>query len=60
MSGVEIDVPGALARCIRVLILWNTPRAQEEVLHVYLNGAEVLRPDLKTPPRPLASGGAAD
>ncbi len=60
MSGVEVDVPGALARCIRVLILWNTPRAQEEIVHVYRNGAEVLRPDLKTPPRAPTSGGAAD
>lgn len=60
MSSTEIDVPGALARCIRVLVLWNTPRAQEEVVHVYLNGAEVLRPDLKAAPRAPAPGGATD
>ncbi|MDR7484788.1 MAG: chorismate mutase [Armatimonadota bacterium] len=46
MSGVEIDVPGALPRCIRVLMLWNTPRAPEEVVHVYLGDATRLRPDL--------------
>jgi chorismate mutase len=57
MSGTEIAVPDALPRCIRVLVLWNTPRAQEEIVHVYLNGAEVLRPDLK-PPRAPASGAA--
>ncbi|HEV8338081.1 MAG TPA: chorismate mutase [bacterium] len=42
----EIDVPGAVARCIRVLIFWNTPLSQEEVAHIYLRGAESLRPDL--------------
>lgn len=42
----EIDVPEALARCIRVLILWNTPRSQQEVAHVYLREAEALRPNL--------------
>ena len=56
MSGVEMNVPGALARCIRVLILWNTTRSQEQVVHVYLDGAEVLRPDLKTPSRAPTPG----
>ncbi|MBI3998426.1 MAG: chorismate mutase [Armatimonadetes bacterium] len=50
ISGTEIDVPGALPRCIRVLMFWNTPRAQEEVVHIYLNAAEGLRPDLKGAP----------
>lgn len=47
MSATEVAVPGALQRCIRVLMLWNTPRSQEEVVHVYLRGATALRPDLK-------------
>lgn len=46
LTAREVDVPGALPRCIRVLILWNTPRSQEEVAHVYLREAEALRPDL--------------
>jgi chorismate mutase len=46
LSATEIAVPGSLPRCIRVLVLWNTARAQEEVVHVYLRGAETLRPDL--------------
>jgi len=29
-----------------VLIHWNTRRSQAEIQHVYLRGAEVLRPDL--------------
>jgi chorismate mutase len=33
-------------RCLRVLILWNTPKAQDDIRHVYLRGAEALRPDL--------------
>lgn len=42
----EIDVPGSLPRCIRVLMLVNSPKAQEEIRHVYLRGAVVLREDL--------------
>ncbi len=41
----EIDKPGALPHTIRVLLHWNTPAAQSEIAHVYINGAEVLRPD---------------
>jgi chorismate mutase len=42
----EVDVPGALERCIRVLMHVNTQRALEEIEHVYLDGAAALRPDL--------------
>lgn len=45
LDTIEIDVPGALARCIRVLIHWNTTRTAQEIVHVYLRGAERLRPD---------------
>lgn len=45
LDTIEIDVPGALARCIRVLIHWNTTRTPQEIVHVYLRGAERLRPD---------------
>ncbi|MGH2398486.1 MAG: chorismate mutase [bacterium] len=47
MSATEVAVPGTLQQCIRVLMLWNTPRSQGEVVHVYLRGATALRPDLK-------------
>lgn len=43
----EIPVPGSLAKCIRVLIHFNTSIRNNEINHVYLKGAEVLRPDLK-------------
>jgi chorismate mutase len=42
----EIPVPGALPRCIRVLVHWNTSLTQAQMHHVYLGDASVLRPDL--------------
>lgn len=44
MCGREIPVPAALGRCIRVLITWNTDRAQGEVRHAFLREARALRP----------------
>lgn len=46
----EINVPGALQRCIRVLVHWNTDRSQQEISHVYVKGAVLLRPDLSPLP----------
>lgn len=46
LCAVEMGVPGGPARCVRVLVLINTPRTQDEVRHVYLRGARALRPDL--------------
>lgn len=45
LCGHEMDVPGGLEKCIRVLIHWNTTKAAGEINHVYINGAEVLRPE---------------
>ncbi len=42
----EIPVPGSLARCVRVLIHWNSDLPQNEIKHVYLGAAARLRPDL--------------
>ncbi len=44
MCGREIPVPGALERCIRVLVSWNTAKSQREVRHAFLRGAKELRP----------------
>ncbi|HLZ48877.1 MAG TPA: chorismate mutase [Candidatus Limnocylindria bacterium] len=44
MCGQEIPVPGALERCIRVLVSWNTTKTQREVRHAFLHGAKELRP----------------
>lgn len=48
MCGHEMARPGALTQCIRILILWNTNKAQNEIRHAYLNDAAKLRPDLST------------
>lgn len=45
MCGHEMNVPGGLPRCIRVLIHWNTTRTAQEIVHVYLREARSLRPD---------------
>ncbi len=47
----EVDVPGSLRRCVRILIMWNTDKLQSEIKHVYIKEAQRLRPDLsKLPP----------
>jgi chorismate mutase len=51
----EVDVPGSLRKCVRVLLHWNTEAPQQEIHHVYLKDAVKLRPDLsKLPPVDLA------
>lgn len=46
MCAVEVDVPGALPRVVRVMVHahLDVPRAQ--VRHVYLHGATALRRDI--------------
>ncbi|MEI6289561.1 MAG: chorismate mutase [Chloroflexota bacterium] len=46
MCAREIPVPNSLPKCIRVLIHWNTNIEQQEIKHVYLRRAVILRPDL--------------
>jgi chorismate mutase len=46
LHAVEIDVPGAIRRCIRVMLQFNTTRAMPDIEHVYLGEAARLRPDL--------------
>jgi chorismate mutase len=45
MCGHEMDVPGSLSMCVRVLLHVNTERAPHELRHCYLRGAKALRPD---------------
>lgn len=47
MCSQEIPVPNSLERCIRVMMTVNTDLAQEEISHIYLEGAVKLRPDLQ-------------
>jgi len=46
----ELDVPGSLPRCIRILVQWNTSKTQAEIRHVYIQDAVKLRPDLSQLP----------
>lgn len=46
MCTKEIDVPNSLEKCVRVLIHFNTEKTNNEIKHVYLKGAKVLRPDI--------------
>ena len=46
LCAAEIAVPGAMPRCIRVLLHVHTTRSKDEIHHVYLHGAQGLRDDL--------------
>ncbi|MVP00035.1 chorismate mutase [Paenibacillus lutrae] len=46
MCSIEIDVDNSLPNCIRLMVLVNTEKKQDEIRHVYLKGAKVLRPDI--------------
>jgi chorismate mutase len=41
----QMEVPGSLRSCIRVLIYVNTLKLQREIYHSYLHNAKDLRPD---------------
>lgn len=42
----EIDVKNSLKSCIRIMMVVNTDRKQDEIRHVFHNEAVSLRPDL--------------
>ena len=46
LCGHEMNVPGRLTSCLRVLMLVNTDKRNDEIVNVYLRGTEVLRDDL--------------
>jgi len=51
----EVDVPGSLRKCVRVLVHWNTEKPQNQIRHIYVKDAERLRPDIsKLPPVDMA------
>jgi chorismate mutase len=58
LGATEVDKPGAPPRYIRALLHWNTSRRQDEVVHVYLRGSDVMR--AQDPPSHLASGAHAE
>lgn len=44
----EIDVPGAMARVVRVMMHVEINKKRSEISHVYLRGTQALRQDLET------------
>ena len=42
----EIPVEGSMGGVVRVLVHFHTDRIPQDVVHVYLDGAETLRDDL--------------
>jgi chorismate mutase len=52
LCGHEMNVPGALPRCLRVLMLVNTERGPDEITHVYIGEAKKL----KDTPSPAIGG----
>jgi chorismate mutase len=46
LCATEIDVPGRLGKCIRIMVHVNTGKSQRELKHVYLKEAVQLRTDL--------------
>ena len=50
LCGQDMDVqlpnPRGVPMCIRVLLLYNTPRPQTSMRYVYLRGAEAIKADL--------------
>ena len=43
----ELNVPNSLKMCLRVLLNINTEKKQNEIRHIYLKKASILRQDLK-------------
>jgi len=56
LCSTEIDVPGRLRSCVRVLMLVNTVLPQAQIRHIYLEGAARLRPDLSGEDDPQTAG----
>ena len=54
LCGHEMGVPDALPRCLRVLMLINTRKGSDEIIHVYLGKAKKL----KDSPSPAIGGKA--
>lgn len=43
LCGHEMNVPGSLPMCLRILVLFNTEWSAEEIVHIYIKGARELR-----------------
>jgi chorismate mutase len=45
MCAHEMNVPGALQKCVRVMLHVNTTKSAAEIKHVYLKDSRQLRPE---------------
>ncbi|OGN97444.1 MAG: chorismate mutase [Chloroflexi bacterium RBG_13_51_36] len=43
LCGHEMDVPDALSHCLRILMLVNTEKDLEQIIHVYVGEAKKLK-----------------
>jgi chorismate mutase len=43
LCGHEMNVQESLSSCLRILVLFNTNKKNEEIIHVYLGDAVTLR-----------------
>jgi chorismate mutase len=43
LCGHEMNVPNDLPRCLRILMLVNTEKGPEEIVHIYLGEAKKLK-----------------
>ncbi|MBN2293989.1 MAG: chorismate mutase [Pirellulales bacterium] len=50
LCSYELDVPGSLQKCVRILLHWNTEKTAEDITHVYIKDATRLRPDISDIP----------
>ena len=50
LCGHELPVPGSLPMCLRILLLINSERRQDEIVNVYTKGASNLRGPVDTIP----------
>ena len=46
INSIEIQRPGSMPKCVRVMLFLNTTKSQEEIRHIYLRDAVVLREDI--------------
>jgi chorismate mutase len=46
MCALEMPVEASLPLCVRLMVMVNTEKKQNEIVHVYLREAMRLRPDL--------------
>ncbi len=42
----EMDIEPSLKKCLRILMVINTDKKQDEIKHIYLGAAKILRSDL--------------